>query len=113
MLSFVFRNHKALFLLGILFCCSLLTFSQFKVTFLLSNVPLNHPQDSIFVAGTFNSWEPGNIGNRISKLNVPVGIELKNIPAGENRFKFTRGSWHTVECMSNGKDINNRLFNLS
>ncbi len=113
LLSLVCRNHKALFLHGILLCCSLFTFSQFKVRFQVGNVPPNHPQDSVFVAGNFNGWSPAKNGNHISKLNEPAFIELDNLPAGEYQFKFTRGSWQSVESMANGNDAGNRQLKLS
>ncbi len=112
-LRFVCRHHRALLLAGILLFCSLFTFSQFKVRFQLSDAPANHLSDSIFVAGNFNAWNPGINGNHFSKTNDTAFIELNDLPAGPYHFKFTRGSWQSVECLADGKDAGNRLLNIS
>ncbi|MEP7142994.1 MAG: alpha/beta hydrolase-fold protein [Ferruginibacter sp.] len=109
---FVCRNQKALFLAVIFLSCFLSAFSQFKVGFRLNNLPPNHVEDSIFVAGSFNGWNPGKNGNHFSKLNEPGFIEINDIPAGTYQFKFTRGSWQSVECLDDGKDAGNRLLNI-
>ncbi|MBC7886245.1 MAG: alpha/beta hydrolase [Ferruginibacter sp.] len=111
--GFLTRNFKAVWLHGILLVCSLVSFSQFTVRFQVSDVPLNHLQDSVFVAGSFNDWKPGHTGNHFSKLNEPAFIEINELPAGEYQYKFTRGNWQSVECLADGNDAMNRILNLS
>jgi hypothetical protein len=40
-------------------------------------------------------------------------IEINDLPAGAYQFKFTRGSWQSVESLADGKDIGNRSLELS
>ncbi len=113
LLRFICRNCKALCLQVIFLFCYLFTFAQFKVRFLVNDLPENHLSDSVFVAGNFNGWNPGKNGNRLSKKKGPSFIELNNLPAGDYQFKFTRGSWQSVECLAVGKDVMNRQLRLS
>ena len=66
-----------------------------------------------FVTGNFNGWNPGKNGALFSKKRDTAFIELNDLPEGAYQFKFTRGSWQSVECLANGKDAGNRLLNLS
>ncbi|MEP7107535.1 MAG: alpha/beta hydrolase-fold protein [Ferruginibacter sp.] len=110
---FVGCYFKTLCLPGILLFCSISTLSQFKVRFHVSDVPPNHVQDSVFVAGNFNQWNPAKNGNHFSKLNEPAFIEIYDLPAGAYQFKFTRGTWQSVECLDDGKDAPNRVLRLT
>jgi len=113
MLRFVCRNYRLLFLHNILLFCSLVSFSQYTVRFQISNLPAKHLADSIYVSGNFNSWNPGKNGALFSKISDTAFIQLNDIPAGPYQFKFTRGTWQSVECNADGKGIENRLLNLS
>ncbi len=69
------------------------------VTLRVISVPRDTPpEDSIYVAGNFNDW---SARDEDSKLSVaPDGTFEISIPAepGERLlYKFTRGSWNTVE----------------
>src|SRR5215212_3416701 len=64
---------------------------------------------SIFVAGNFNGWNPGDSAYRLT----PDGkgnylIALPDSVRGNLEFKFTRGSWESVETDSAGRGIQNR-----
>lgn len=65
-----------------------------QINSLPSSTPLADP---IYVAGSFNGWASGN-SNYILKPgeNSKLSIELVT-PPGNVSFKFTRGSWQTVE----------------
>lgn len=63
----------------------------------------------MFVAGSFNGWNPGDSAYRLK----PDGkgnyiISLPDSVRGPIEFKFTLGSWDAVETDSAGKDIQNR-----
>lgn len=77
-----------------------------QVTFRITSLPEDHPaEDSIYVTGNFNGWNPADERFRLSE-NLNITIE----PTEKLEFKFTRGSWATVECDSSGSDISNRLY---
>ena len=84
-----------------------------QVTFRLDSIPsYTPPEDFIYIAGNFNGWQPGDINYRLSKdAGNTWWITLGMSPEGTQiQFKFTRGSWETVEKGLNGEEINNRLF---
>jgi len=84
-----------------------------QVTFVIQSLPANTPtQDNLFIAGDFSDWKAG----------LPQYIMHKNgdgkwsitLPAQASgtviKYKFTRGSWGTVEKGQNGEEIGNRIF---
>jgi predicted alpha/beta superfamily hydrolase len=86
-----------------------------QVTIIVDEVPANTPAaDSLYIAGTFNGWNPGDASHQLTHspalqtYTVVVGSGSGNI-----QFKFTRGSWPTVEGTSNGTFIPNRNFSYS
>jgi len=97
----------------VLLFCSLCAFTQYKVQFVLNGFPAGHPKDSVFVAGNFNSWNPGITGSRISTKKDAASIEIEGLPGGTYYYKFTRGNWQSVECLSNGNDLKDRALLLS
>ncbi len=101
--------------LCLLLCVSLFSsagvFAQYKVTFRLQAVPSAFSNEPVFVVGTFNSWNPDL--QKFSFVDNALVTELKDVDAGRHEFKFTRGSWINVECDSKGKDIANRVVDIS
>ena len=70
---------------------------QHKVTFIISNLPPYHQgSEEIFLAGSFNGWNPGNEKYRFktNSGHPTISIELQN---GSYEFKITKGSWDKVE----------------
>jgi predicted alpha/beta superfamily hydrolase len=81
-----------------------------KVTALPSNTPVGA---SVYFAGSANSWNPGNaayvlqpdgLGN--IQITIPEGT-------GTVEYKFTRGSWPTVEGNATGGYLPNRTFTFT
>jgi len=69
--------------------------------------------DSLFIAGSFNDWNPKNKAfglERKDSLNYFISM---NLPKGNQEFKITRGSWEKAESKIDGKAIANRTFILS
>lgn len=74
------------------------------------SVPASTPRGApIYLAASFNGWRPGvpayqlhDEGNGRYVLDVPDTL------SGSVEFKFTRGSWESVEIDSAGNDIANR-----
>ncbi len=94
---------------SIVFLLALGQMSQAQLTIKLLSVPVTTPDNSdIYVAGTFNNWDPGNTGYKL-KTNLDNTREITiNPTVGTHMFKFTRGSWATVEGTSQGGFIANR-----
>ena len=85
---------------------------QAQVTFKIVSFPGSTPQNAtIFIAGSFNGWSPGDPAYTLT-LNDANQPEI-TLPAGSGsiEFKFTRGSWESVEGTENGTFIPNRTFN--
>ena len=68
--------------------------------------------DSIYVAGSFNAWSPNAAAYKLQKVGEVYRITLP-ASSGTAQFKFTRGSWETVEGTSNGSFTPNRTFAYS
>lgn len=87
------------------------SFSQ--VTFIATSIPANTPPDeSLYIAGSFNDWQPGNPDfvmhkNAEGKWEITLGAQTAGTTI---QFKFTRGSWETVEKGANGEEISDRTF---
>lgn len=87
--------------------------AQHKVRFVVKeNTAIEH--DSIFIVGTFNNWD--SLSNT-NYLMQPVGnrqysITL-NLPAGEIKYKFHRGSWLSVEKELDGSEVFDRVVRIN
>ena len=80
-----------------------------QLTLNVTAVPANTPPGaSLYVAGTFNTWNPGDA----TKILTPLGGGQYSItlfpPNGTVEFKFTRGNWPTVEGNASGGQLPNR-----
>jgi metallo-beta-lactamase class B len=77
-------------------------------------VPAATPADSpVYVAGSFNVWNPGNPAYRLAKgSDGEYSITLPGSVRGPIEFKFTLGSWEKVETDSAGGGIQNRRFTV-
>ncbi len=71
--------------------------------------PYNRPHDKIFVAGTFNHWNPHDEAfvmeskrKGIFEIKIPVVL---GIPV---EYKYTRGSWDSAEANRDGSETQNR-----
>ena len=85
-----------------------------QLTMRITSVPTNtSASDKIFVAGTFNNWNPGDSTKILTKQNDGAYTITFSPPTGVLKFKFTRGSWATVEGTAAGGDISDRTFDYS
>ena len=113
--------RKALVSLSFSFV-SVIVFSQHMVQFAISSLPVKNPAGSnLFLAGSFNGWNPQDNNYRFQKnenarLNDSVGqgnyFLGTKLEDGMYEFKITRGGWDKVECKKGGADIQNRFFKL-
>ncbi|MCC3153489.1 alpha/beta hydrolase-fold protein [Hymenobacter sp. BT770] len=80
----------------------------------ITKVPATTPaSDTLFVAGSFNNWNPHN--PRFALKKNADGTYQINLPlsAGQAEYKFTRGSWAAVEVDDKNQQIANRKTDLS
>ncbi len=81
-----------------------------QLTIIITSIPENTPPgDNIFVAGDFTGWNPGDPAFMLTE-NTNGQPEISFEAAGSIEFKFTRGSWETVEGSENGGFLPNRSF---
>lgn len=82
-----------------------------QVTINIVSVPANTPTtDDIYIAGTFNSWNPGNTSYKLTKIDTDLYTITLDSSNGTIEFKFTRGNWDKVECKADGSFQPNRTF---
>lgn len=85
--------------------CWLLYFSGLfgQVTLKVEKIPAGTPSgDKIYVSGSMNEWNPGNEDYELSKGEDSLYEVSFTPPAGQFKFKFTRGSWSNVEGTETG-----------
>lgn len=106
-------NRLSSFLLVAVFIFCQSANAQFTVKFEIKAKPANHPQDSLYVAGSFNSWNPGLKSSAFRRNDAGNWVaETKEIPPGIIEYKITRGNWATTEVSAKGTAINNRYCNV-
>ncbi|MGV8915295.1 MAG: alpha/beta hydrolase-fold protein [Kaistella sp.] len=78
-----------------------------QITLKVTAIPTNTPAGAtLYVAGNFNAWDPGSTplvadGQGNYTYTIPEGT-------GTLEYKFTRGSWTSVEGDAGGNEIGNR-----
>ena len=98
----------------VFFTCSFFySQAQYNVVFKLGKYPDKHNNDTAFLAGNFNNWNPGNSAFRFLLTNENSFELILNLPAGQYAYKCTRGNWGKVECLANGKDVSDHSFQLA
>jgi len=83
-----------------------------QVTFKITAVPANTPANAtIYMAGTFNNWNPGSPAHALS-YNATDGSYEITLPTGTGtiEYKFTRGNWAAVETNATNGQVPNRRF---
>lgn len=104
------KNHK---LLIIIFLCIIGLRITAQVTFVVQALPANTPAlDKLYIAGDFTGWNPGLSQYMLQKNgDGKWSITLAAQTAGTViQFKFTRGTWATVEKDAAGNEMANRTF---
>lgn len=85
-----------------------------QVTLRVTAIPSNTPVGAtIYVAGSFNGWNSGDANFTLQPDGL--GAYVITIPEGSGtaQYKFTRGSWATVEGNANGGFLPNRSFTFT
>lgn len=101
------RSSHRYFLIG--FCLLSISFLMGQTTLVIQSLPGNTPKDArIFVSGDFEGWTGGQDSFELMhdqgayKITLPGQVQ-------DFSFKFTRGSWNSVEVDRTGNQIDNRL----
>ncbi|MBI5372144.1 MAG: alpha/beta hydrolase [Sphingobacteriales bacterium] len=82
--------------------------AQYRVRVEMASVAPVNADDSLYIAGSFNGWRPGD-----PRFSFKAGGSLIiNLPAGSYEYKITRGSWDKVECKAGGAGIANRVLKV-
>ena len=95
-------------------CFILLVILQFDGAAQLTIIIDKYPEpmlvnESIFMSGNFEGWSGGSADYQLSKEGSNYVITL-NEQKGDILFKFTKGSWESVETNANKKQIENRSY---
>ena len=100
---------KKQLLLIVLTINQLIVFAQLTVR--LTSVPTNTPtMDKIYIVGNFNNWNPADT-SKIMTRQTDGSYKITFTPSiTALEYKFTRGSWATVEGDANGGERPNRTF---
>lgn len=70
--------------------------------------------DTLFIAGTFNNWNPGDANWRLRRNSRGQWQIVVTQPAGTIiEYKFTRGNWGSVETKANGSFQPNRSYTFT
>src|SRR5687767_9396609 len=95
-----------IFILFVFSWCSIS--AQHRVTFRIKSFPAYHEQThAVYAAGSFNNWDPGDQQFRLVDNELSI-----TLPTGSYEYKFTRGSWSTVESGPSGISVNNRRLDV-
>ena len=100
-------KNKLLIILFLLTCCV-----NAQVTFVIDELPEIHDTEKgIYISGNFEGWSGGN---ETYKLQEKDGEYTITLPKSENLilFKFTQGSWDSVESDSKGSSVENHTHNF-
>jgi predicted alpha/beta superfamily hydrolase len=99
------------------FICVAATAQQ-RVRIHLVERPGDHDNEAVYIAGTFNKWNPGEekykllpYRNEAGQSDGSLYIDL-NLAPGVYEYKFTRGNWNKVETDANAWNIDNRSIRV-
>lgn len=81
-----------------------------QITIKLDAIPALPAMPNIYLAGNFNGWNPGLASYSLKRDDAGGYSITFTPPVGNMEFKFTMGSWATVESTVAGADIANRKF---
>jgi metallo-beta-lactamase class B len=96
-------------------CLTLVHFAhaQYSVRLVVTQAATKQNED-IYVAGNFNSWNPADEKYKLKPFaGGRKSIVIKDLAAGTYAFKFTRGNFEKVECMADGRNIEDRIIEVN
>lgn len=82
-----------------------------QLTFIVNQVPAYTPANAnIYLAGTMNNWNPSSSAHQLARQPDSSWAITLPTPTSTLQFKFTRGSWATVEGTATGGPRANRSY---
>lgn len=106
------HSKKPFFFLCLLLLCASAP-AQYKLQFIVDSLPAyHHANEPVFVAGSFNNWNPGDVNYRFTLADGRYTLHL-SLPAGTYEYKFTRGGWDRSEATITGAATENRRLALA
>jgi len=87
--------------------------AQFHVKFAVSQRPPLHTTDTIYVAGSFNSWNPFDKRYQFKNADSESPFLDLQLAPGNYEYKLTRGGWEKVETTKDGKGVGNRILTVT
>jgi AraC-like DNA-binding protein len=95
----------------VLFSCWFPALAVAQLTVLLDKVPVHTPvEDSLYLVGSFNNWQPRDSNFRFEPLGDGRWIYHFLTPMPDFEYKITRGSWKFVEGGRFGQAIGNHFY---
>src|SRR4051812_17716057 len=86
---------------------------EYTLQLRIKSIPSSHLGDTIYVAGNFNEWNPGNEKYQLIKTDSIYTINIPALKQDAYELKFTRGNWSKGEVRSDGSGVNNRVVKLT
>ncbi|MEA2027130.1 MAG: CBM20 domain-containing protein, partial [Chloroflexota bacterium] len=81
------------------------------VTFTLAVPDYTTPDDTLYIAGGFQGWDPGGDSmTRVDDTTWAITLEFED--ATELEYKYARGSWDAVEKDAGCGEIPNRTLTV-
>lgn len=91
--------------------CALINSICAQVTFHVTELPTSTPANAeIFISGDFEGWSGGSEDYKLTDLGDETYAITLQQQSGNINFKFTRGSWASVEKGAQGEEISNRVY---
>ncbi|MBH2003552.1 MAG: alpha/beta hydrolase [Sphingobacteriia bacterium] len=87
--------------------------AQYAARFVVTAVATRVNED-IYISGNFNNWNPKDEQYKLKPFGgTRKSIVIRDLPAGNYAFKFTRGSIDKLECAADGRDIPDRMIEVN
>ncbi len=90
--------------------------AQYQLTISVTDVPSSHCHEPIYVTGNFNAWQVDDSDMQLTRQpdgTYAITINYTHIPSDRIEFKFTRGSWATLESNAAGRLMGPHLAELN
>ena len=84
--------------------------AEAQLTLRVTGAPGDSLDAPVYVAGTFNRWNPAHPAFRMTRQGGELTLTLPEFIRGPVAFKLTRGSYETVETDTAGRDVPDRAF---
>ncbi|WP_430411271.1 alpha/beta hydrolase [Kordia sp.] len=83
-----------------------------SVTIIVDDLPTNHDYSKdIYISGDFEGWSGGRSELKLDKKDKTYSITLPNHKE-TILYKFTLGTWESVELDAKGKNLENRTYSF-